>query len=58
VKFRDAIKQDWWKLLICFAGLGYALYNERRVIAYFAVAAIVAWPFYRLGKKDDERDWW
>lgn len=52
------MKQDWWKLLVCFAALGYALYTERGVIAYFAIAAIVAWPFYRLGKKDDERDWW
>jgi hypothetical protein len=54
----EALKRDAWKLLLCVFGLAFGLYNERGVIVFFALAALIAWPIYKLTKDDDKPDRW
>jgi hypothetical protein len=59
VKLKEAFRRDWWKLLLCLSGLAYAIDEESGVIAFFAIAALIAWPFRRLGQKDGQsNEWW
>lgn len=54
----EALKRDAWMLLLCVGAVAFGLYNERGVIVFFSVAALVAWPFRRLSDKANRRDWW
>ena len=54
----DALRRDMWKLLLCVGGLAFGLYNGRGVIVFFALAALIAWPVYRLSDKGNQGDWW
>jgi len=53
-----ALKRDVWLLLLCVAALAFGLYNERGVIVFFSLAALIAWPFRWLSEKADRRGWW
>jgi len=54
----ESLKRDAWLLLLCVAALVFGISNERGVIVFFSVAALVAWPFLRLSDKANRRDWW
>lgn len=59
MKLNEAFRRDWWKLLLCVSVLAYSVYYERGVIVFFALGALIAWPFRRLGQKDGQSsDWW
>jgi len=43
---------------LCIAALVFGISYGRGVMVFFALAALIAWPFRRLSDKSGRSNWW
>jgi len=43
MNFLESFNRDWWKLVICLFVLIFGILNQRPVLIFLSLAAIISW---------------